>query len=88
MFHLLDQSEVDFDFERPTRFLDLEGGTPIMADPSLMGKQYRQAILGYLAQLATVMREAAVDYHRVTLREPVDQILARFLVGRKPKKKK
>ena len=25
VFHLLDQSEVDFDFDRPTRFVDLEG---------------------------------------------------------------
>ncbi len=59
-----------------------------MADPSLMARQYRKAISGYLAQLGTVMREAAVDYHRVSLGEPVDQILARFLVGRAPKKKK
>ncbi len=86
-FHLLDQSEVDFDFDRPTRFVDMEGGVPIMADPSLVSKQYQQAITGYLADLETVMLDAAIDYHRVNLRDPVDQILARFLVGRKPKKK-
>ena len=86
VFHLLDQSEVDFDFDRPTRFLDLEGGAPIMTDPNLVGKQYRQAMGGYLADLQTVMREAAVDYHRVNLGVPVDDILARFLVGRKNQK--
>ena len=86
-FHLLDQSEVDFDFDRPTRFVDMEGGVPIMADPSLVSKQYQQAITGYLADLETVMLNAAIDYHRVNLRDPVDEILARFLVGRKPKKK-
>ncbi len=86
-FHLLDQSEVDFDFDRPTRFVDMEGGVPIMADPSLVSKQYQQAITSYLADLETVMLDAAIDYHRVNLRDPVDEILARFLVGRKPKKK-
>jgi len=86
VFHLLDQTEVDFDFDRPTRFLDLEGGAPIMTDPNLVGKQYRQAMAGYLADLQTVMREAAVDYHRVNLGVPVDDILARFLVGRKNQK--
>ena len=86
VFHLLDQTEVDFDFDRPTRFLDLEGGAPIMTDPNLVGKQYRQAMGGYLADLQTVMREAAVDYHRVNLGVPVDGILARFLVGRKNQK--
>ena len=86
-FHLLDQSEIDFDFDRPTRFVDMEGGVPIMADPSLVSKQYQQAITSYLADLETVLLDAAIDYHRVNLRDPVDEILARFLVGRKPKKK-
>ena len=86
-FHLLDQSEIDFDFDRPPRFVDMEGGVPIMADPSLVSKQYQQAITSYLADLETVMLDAAIDYHRVNLRDPVDEILARFLVGRKPKKK-
>lgn len=86
VFHLLDQSEVDFDFDRPTRFLDMEGGAPIMTDPNLVGRQYRKAIAGYLADLKTVMRDAAVDYHRVNLPDSVDDILARFLVGRKSQK--
>jgi hypothetical protein len=87
VFHLLDQSEVDFAFDRPTRFLDLEGGAPILTDPLLVNRQYQKAIQGYLADLATVMREAAVDYHRLNLRDPVDAVLARFLIGRKPKQK-
>ena len=54
-----------------------------MTDPNLVGKQYRKAIAGYLADLQTVMRDTVVDHHRVNLRDPVDDILARFLVGRK-----
>ncbi len=87
VFHLLDQSEVDFDFDRPTRFVDMEGGEAITADPTLMGRRYQQAITGYLDDLAKVMRDAAVDYHRVNLGDPVAEVLARFLIGRKPKKK-
>ncbi len=88
VFHLLDQTEVDFDFDRPTRFLDMEGGMPIMADPSLMARQYRQAMNAYVDQLQAVVREAAVDYHQVHLADPVDEILARFLLGRHLKKKR
>jgi hypothetical protein len=44
VFHLLDQSEVDFAFDRPTRFLDLEGGAPILTDPLLVNRQYQKAI--------------------------------------------
>ena len=85
--HLLDDSEIAFEFDRPTRFLDMEGGEPITADPTLMGKQYKTAMTGYLDDLQTVMRKAAVDYDRVSLQDPVAEVLARFLVRRRPKKK-
>lgn len=87
VFHLLDKSEVDFEFDRPTRFRDLEGGEAIMSDPNLMGKQYRKAMSEYLNDLGTVIRDAAVDYHRVSLDDLTAEVLARFLVGRRPKKK-
>jgi hypothetical protein len=35
-----------------------------------------------------VIRNAAIDYHRVNLADPVDEVLARFLLGRRPKKRK
>jgi uncharacterized protein (DUF58 family) len=88
VFHLLDQCEVDFDFDRPTRFIDMEGGVPIMADPILVSRQYHKAIADYLADLLAVMRDASVDYHRVNLHDPVGDVLARFLIKRTPKKKK
>jgi uncharacterized protein (DUF58 family) len=87
VFHLLDQSEIDFNFDRPTRFVDLEGGAAIMADLTLIRKQYQKAVAGYLADLDNVIRDAVVDYHRINLSDPVDAVLARFLVQRKPKKK-
>lgn len=84
-FHLLERQELDFGFDRPTRFVDLEGGNAIMADPSLMARQYRDALQRYLGEVREIMQDAAVDYHQVTLDEPYDQILARFLLGRAPK---
>ena len=86
VFHLLDQSEIDFDFDRPTRFLDMEGGEPITADPNIMGRQYKHAMAEYLDGLSVVMRGAAVDYHRVNVGDPVDEVLARFLLRRQPNK--
>ena len=34
IFHLLDPQEIDFNFRRPMRFLDMEGGPSIFADPT------------------------------------------------------
>lgn len=86
-FHLLDKSEVDFEIERPTRFLDMEGGEAILADPSLIRSAYHEAMSGYLNDLAQATRDAGVDYHRVGLNEPVAEVLARFLIRRTPKSK-
>jgi uncharacterized protein (DUF58 family) len=85
VFHLLDQAELDFDFDRPARFVDMEGGEPLLADPSLVARQYREAIRLYLAEMDEVIRTTGVDYLRVKLHEKYDDVLARFLLGRTPK---
>lgn len=82
VFHLLDRSELEFEFDRPIRFVDLEGNAHVLADPPLIVDEYRKALDTYLDDLKDVVSEAAVDYHRVMLDEPYDQVLARFLLGR------
>ncbi len=85
VFHLLDRQEVEFQFDRPTRFLDLEGGPSLLADPALIQRRYREAVKQYLGKIDHIVNHSSVDYHRVFLDEPYDQVLARFLLGRNPK---
>lgn len=82
LFHLLDQHELDFEFDRPIRFLDLEGGPPVLADPSVIARQYRRSLERYFQELNHAVRDTLVDYHRVSLAEPYDDVLARFLLAR------
>jgi uncharacterized protein (DUF58 family) len=82
VFHLLDPQELRFDFRRPMRFLDMEGGPAIFAEPNEIADRYHKAIGGYLERLQQVVNESAVDYHRVSIDEPYEQLLIRFLVGR------
>src|SRR5213080_58176 len=82
VFHLLDPLEVSFDFRRPMRFLDMEGGPAIFADPSDIADRYHLALRNYLDALRGVVLESAVDYHRVSPAVDYEQVLARFLVGR------
>lgn len=84
-FHLLDQQELDFDFDRPARFVDLEGGESVLADPSLIARNYREAVRIYLSEIDEMVRTTGLDYHRVKLRERYDDVLVRFLLGRTPK---
>jgi len=85
-FHLLDQKEIDFDFDQPAQFVDFEGGDAILADPSLIAANYRAAVSAYLADMDELVRATGLDYHRVKLHEPYDDVLVRFLLNRTPKR--
>jgi uncharacterized protein (DUF58 family) len=81
-FHLLDPLEIGFKFQRPMRFLDMEGGPAVFAEPNEIADRYHTAIGRYLRDLKQAAVETAVDYHRVTIDHSYEQTLTRFLVGR------
>src|SRR3954453_16507905 len=82
VFHLLDPRELGFDFRRPMRFLDMEGGPSLFAEPNEIADRYHKALSAYLESLHQVVLESAVDYHRVSIDQDYEQVLMRFLVGR------
>lgn len=81
-FHLLDPLEIEFNFRRPMRFLDMEGGPAIFAEPSDIARRYQAALEQYLAAVKQVVLESAIDYHRVTIDEDYEKVLVRFLMSR------
>jgi uncharacterized protein (DUF58 family) len=81
-FHLLDPRELRFDFHRPMRFLDMEGGPSVFAEPNDIADRYHRALDQYLSDLRALTLELAIDYHRVSLDEDYEKALMRFLVGR------
>jgi hypothetical protein len=81
-FHLLDPLELGFTFKRPMRFIDLEGGPAIFAEPNEIADRYQKVLQQYLVDVKKIVSESAVDYHRINTETPYDQTLMRFLVGR------
>jgi uncharacterized protein (DUF58 family) len=81
-FHLLDPQELSFTFRRPMRFIDMEGGPAVFAEPNEIADRYHKVLAEYLAQIKQIMLESAMDYHRVTIDEDYERVLMRFLVGR------
>lgn len=82
LFHMLDSLELNFDFRRPMRFIDMEGGPAIFAEPNEIADRYRRAVSEYFDALRPIVLESAIDYHRVELKENYEQVLMRFLVAR------
>lgn len=82
VFQLLDPQELDFDFRRPTRFVDMEGDTTLLVDPSEIADRYQQALSAHLNRVNALMLESAVDHLQVRIDEDYEQVLFRFLTGR------
>src|SRR5688572_28403051 len=82
VFHLLDPLELEFTFRRPMRFLDMEGGPAIFAEPSDIAARYQKALDEYLEALKGVVLESAIDYSRVSIDEDYEKVLVRFLMSR------
>ena len=86
VFHLIDRSEIAFEFDQPMKFLDLEGGMPMLADPSWMAAGYRQAVASYLQEIQELVRATEIDYRRVHFEQDIGETLATFLHERARRK--
>ena len=82
LFQLFDPAELDFNFQRPMRFLDMEGGAAIFTDPTEIADRYHRARVEHAKELDRIVLESAVDFRRVDISESYEQILMDFLVGR------
>jgi uncharacterized protein (DUF58 family) len=80
--HLLDPQELEFKFHRPMRFIDMEGGPAVFAEPNEIADRYHKAVNRYLQALQKVVIDTAVDYHRVNIDVSYEKTLANFLIGR------
>ena len=88
VFHLMDPQEINFDFTRPYRFVDLEDSTTIVAEPNLIADEYTAAIQEFLIEVETRCHDVHADYHLVTSDQDYEEILRDFLTNRLPKKGK
>jgi uncharacterized protein (DUF58 family) len=86
VFHLLDRAELKFDFTHPTRFVDMETESALLAEPEIMRERYFEELNRYLDELKTGCREFKTEYRRVVTDEDYEQVVSRFLVERSRKK--
>ena len=88
VFHLMDPQEIDFDFSRPYRFVDLEDNTTIVAEPNLIAEEYDSAVREFLTAVEAKCHDVHADYHLVTSNQDYEEVLRDFLTNRLPKKGK
>lgn len=82
VFHLIDQQEMEFDFARPVRFVDMESSLDLIADPAVIQASYHAALNKHLDMLRDTCREFGIDYHAVLTSKSYEEVLAAFLLAR------
>lgn len=82
IFHLLDDQELSFGFDRPIRFQDMESSFSLVTDPSVIKSNYLDAVDNYLRAMQRGCREFGVDYQRISTDTPFEKILSSFLLER------
>ena len=82
VFHLMDPAEIEFDFERPHRFVDMENNTSIVAEPELIAEEYQLALKAFLESVRKECAEARCDYRFATTDTPLEPLLRNFLTAR------
>ncbi|MDB4142148.1 DUF58 domain-containing protein [Akkermansiaceae bacterium] len=86
MFHLLDPQEVAFHFERPHRFVDLEEGTAVVAEPNLIVDEYHAALNEFLEATEKGSYDVNADYQLLQTDANIEEVVSNFVTGRLTKK--
>lgn len=84
LMHVLDRTEVDFQFDRATRFIGLEGYPSIAADPRFVGGAYRKAMQEFIGTLRGGSEQMAMDYHLLVTDQSLATALS-YLLARRSK---
>jgi uncharacterized protein (DUF58 family) len=82
VFHVQDATELEFSFEGPALFKDLETGEEMEIDPASIRTTYLQQMQELCAFYRKGLSEVGIDYHLINTRQPYDQALSAYLARR------
>ena len=82
VFHVLDADELDFPFDRPTRFEDLETSDEVMAVPGAVRDHYLKAMGALIERFRRELGASGIDYQLLNTNQPLELALLSYLSTR------
>jgi uncharacterized protein (DUF58 family) len=82
VFHILDPDEIDFPFERVTRFEDLETSEEISAVPGAVRSHYVKEMASLIERYRRELGGAGIDYQLLQTSHPLELALMAYLSTR------
>jgi uncharacterized protein (DUF58 family) len=82
VFHVMDDAELTFPYDRLTRFKDMEGAGRLVANPKSLRERYLARIHTFLDGIKTACHERKIGYNLANTKEQYAQFLAAYLEKR------
>ncbi|MCX8116599.1 MAG: DUF58 domain-containing protein [Desulfobacterota bacterium] len=79
VFHLLDREELQFPFETPALFEDMEEGLRLLTDPRSIRSAYLETIQGWIEGYRTACASNLIDYLQFDTSAALDRGLVHYL---------
>jgi uncharacterized protein (DUF58 family) len=89
VLRVLDPAEVDFPFDAPAMFHDVESGREIYIDPAVARQDYQQRFAAHASAIERSCVDLGIEYESITTDRPLELLLydllkARMRRGRRP----
>jgi len=82
VFHVMDDDELDFEFNGATRFEGLEQPDQLNCNPRALRAGYLEALKTYLDEVRRICANHVCDYALIRTSQPLDAALAAYLSNR------
>jgi len=82
VFHILDKDEIEFPFERATRFEDLETDEEVIAVPGAVRDHYVREMKSLIERYRRDLGGAGIDYQLLDTNRPLELALMSYLSTR------
>ena len=82
VFHIMDDDELDFPFNDPTRFEGMESIDTLTCNPRALREGYLESLQRFLDRVRHACAGARIDYQLIRTSRPVDAALSAYLSAR------
>lgn len=79
VFQVLDDAELNFPYDRLTRFRDMEGAGRVVVNPKSVRQRYLARLQAFTERLKQECFQRKISYHLINTKQPYDLALAEYL---------
>ena len=88
ILHVMDDDELDFPFNDPTRFEGMESTGMLACNPRALREGYLESVNAFLERVRRACAGMRADYMLVRTSQPMDAVLSSFLANRETRKRR